>query len=457
MSNKILAISFVAEQKVQSKKQDKSVPSYASAFKTENKKVSDSHLKNNTASAIAQELADEIFGFGKAKLDKSIAKISSDNVFEVIEEYKKISDQKNSFFGKLVDDETLFEAILDESISKDKKKEYIHHIKTMMAQKIANNQGNTEVISEEFDKSLETVLKSSWPFQKPDELNNSANKFIEINNQINSLKNASKSEATSRGFHYVNIKAVELDKTYPDIFGDGKFNNNAKQMSGSCWIHGNVNAMIQTKKGREYLNNIIYKNHENGNISVYLKAAKDEGLPKGKKDGIFTFNEEEIANAAGLHSIGDGDYTALILAIDEFFKTTENPRDWRPGADYGGSDLHFYSLFFGKDVREKATVLIEPWRKVEDKDAKYNEIRKYFEEEQGVISVSLPPSREYIITDLDNEEGGFAAMLPEDHAYAIKKMTDKYVYLTDSNHPEKPVKVSKNTFVECFIAALWEL
>ena len=455
MSNEILAVRFVPEQKVQFSKQDKSVPSYASAFNnSESKFSSDTNLEKNTPSAVAQELADEIFGFGKAKLDKSIAKITSDNVFEVLEEYKKISDKKNSFFGKLIDDETLFEAILDESISKDKKKEYIHHIKTMMTQKITNDQGNTEALSEEFDNAIDNTLKKSWPFQNPDKLNNCAAKFLQIRNQINSLKKASNEKAASKGEFYNEIKENNLDKTYPDILGDGKFNNNAKQMSGTCWIHGNVNAMIQTKKGREYLNNIIYKNPKNGNISVYLKAAKDEGLPKGKKDGIFTYNEEEIAEATRSRSLGDGDYTALILAIDDYIKSTNNNLFNLSDVDDGASPKQFYSIFFDEDA--KSTFLIAPWVNSGDIDVKYNEIRKCFEEEQGVISVGLPSSNKYIVRDLNNEEGFFAGILPENHAYAIKNMTDKYVYLTDSNHPEKPVKITKETFIECFIAGLWE-
>lgn len=424
-------------------------------FESKNKTVSTQSIKGITPSFIAQEIADEIFKGGFPKLDNAIIKINSDNVFKVLEEYKKISDKKNTFLGKLLDDETLFEAILDESISKEKKKEFLNHIKAMMEQSIAKDQGNTEILSEEFDKAIENTLKSFWPFQKPEKLNNCAAKFAAIQNQINSLKKASDEKVVFRGEVYNDIKENKLDKLYPDILGDGKFNNNAKQISGTCWIHGNVNAMIQTKKGREYLNNIIYKNPKNGNISVYLKAAKEEGLPKDRKDGIFTFNEEEIAAAAELHSIGDGDYTALVLAIDDFLKSIEDSTFWPPSADYGGSMRHFYSIFYGKYT--DATFLNAPWIDSGDKDSKYNEIRKYFEEEKGAISVALPPTGKYVVMDLDNEEGGFDAILSEQHVYAIKAMTDEYVYLIDSNRPEKPVKVGKDTFIECFIASLWNL
>ena len=72
-------------------------------------------IKKISPQGIAQDLIDEIFG-GRANLDEIMPRINADNVLEVLDEYKKLSDEKNTKLGVKLDDETLIEAILDETI-----------------------------------------------------------------------------------------------------------------------------------------------------------------------------------------------------------------------------------------------------------------------------------------------------------------------------------------------------
>ena len=61
----------------------------------------------------------------KNDLDKAIDKIGNNNIIDVLSLYQENANKKNSLLGVKYDKETLFEAILDENISNEKKKEYL--------------------------------------------------------------------------------------------------------------------------------------------------------------------------------------------------------------------------------------------------------------------------------------------------------------------------------------------
>ena len=447
-------------------------------------KISNNFLKElNTpketvpAYDIVKRLISEIYKIGFANIDKPIADIDENNVVEVLEKYKKASDKKNSIAGKVYDHETLFEAILDESLSDNKKKKYINHIKNALIKRINNLSGDASFTGQLFSAALDSAIKKWWPFQNSDKLDKLCNQFIKIIKQLESMKEAgekvtpAKAKKINKGFvQELNWMGISTH----DLLGNGIFDNEAIQESENCWIHAGINAMLQTPASREHLNNLVHKS-SNGNIVVYLPGAKDEGIPKPKGNGIFVYTERQISAALKEESAGDGEYTAMCLAIRDFRREkTGDPK----ATTEGGYFEEFCKLVYGKnsetirfcdrgsqDSKDHAKMAKEylDTLTLSDDDKErcliaaaqdsysntYKNIKKAFDEKTYIFKVSISGANYYRL--LDNKP-----VVPDEnsgHALTILSMSDSEVCLKDSNAPMAlPLKISASDFVRiCFV------
>lgn len=387
-------------------------------------------IKKITPQGIAQDLIDEIFG-GRANLDEIMPRINADNVLEVLDEYKKLSDEKNTKLGVKLDDETLIEAILDETISKEKKKEYINHIKNALIEKMNRVGGDTENLSKIFEKAINKVLNHPTGLQSSKTLDELVNTFIDTINKLKEMKDASWKYSISES--YIEAVKIVLGKNgidVSDIVGNGKFDNPAEQMTGNCWAHAGINAMMQTEAGRSYLNNLIIKNNITGAISIYLPGAEKQELPKPNGDGIYTYTEEEIAKRVLNTSRGDGDYTAFMLAIEDFRKEVTNDAN---ATSESGSISNFCNLIFGTDdnighIRSKKG-LIQAF-------------------EKG-LPIFITFTNNLSLLGYDYDEGG--------HAVALKSIDINrgVAILIDSNYPNEPKEIDIETLVKhCVIMTM---
>ena len=230
---------------------------------------------------------------------------------------------------------------------------------------------------------------------------------------------------------YVNYLKENLD--LDNILGNGKFDKPTYQTTGNCWAHAGINALISTEAGKVYLDKIIHKN-SNGTISVYLPGAKADGLPTPNGDGIYTYTEKTILDRYEDTSFGDGDYTALMLAIEDYRKEAQNDPN---ATSESGSLKEFRHLIFN-DTSILNIDLINSKR----------DLKKAFEDGEAFY-VGVEGSALQSILGYDDDIGA--------HAVAIKTVDTKrnIAILIDSNQPEKEIVVNLDFLLKnCSIFAI---
>lgn len=397
------------------------------------------------ADEVADELIKEIFKFlHSANLDKPISKINSKNVVEVIEKYQEKSRTHNVLTGTFLDaNESLFEAILDENIASSKKSEYLEHIKNALVKKVENLGGDASKISEDFSTAIDNALKNIQGFQSASELNNLFKRFTLIINQLEALNNANKEDdSVELTDNQREIIECFVDDYYPntlhingdDVLGNGRFDNAALQMAGNCWAHAGINSSLETPIGKQYINNLVVKDKQKGIISILLPGAKEAGLPKPKGDGIYTYSENEIYNSTFSTSAGDGDYTAMMMAIEDFRQ--ESTGNEKATTDAGNA-IEIFRLLFGNKYADKNTKIVP---------ADYDTLVELFNSKKYALYVSAPIGGELLHgKDMAGES------LDGSHALSIVSIDPKYgVVLKDSRCPNNPVTVNIEEFLEKF-------
>ena len=435
---------------------------------------------------IVKQLINEIHKIGFASLDKPISKINENNVVEVIEKYQKASEEKNSLFGKVYDHESLFEAILDESISDDKKKKYINHIKDALVKRINSLNGDASFTGKLFSLALDSAIKKWWPFQNSDKLDQLCNKFIQIIKQLETMQEAgekvtpAKAKKINRGF-LQQLKWMGISTE--DLLGNGYFDNDSMQMTGNCWIHAGINSMISIPNGKEHLNNLVSKT-SNGNTVVYLPGAKDKGLPKPKGDGIFVYTQKQISQAIKNESAGDGEYAVFSLAIRDARRAEQNSN--KAGSSVGGFDefckwvygdkakisnlswggllssndctqyaetartiLKLHEIDPDNDIFTKEDINIEEqkWRANYDSPEKMvKKLKECFNSKKYLINVSLTDN---VYNALLSGKKPSSENRPIVHAVTVIAINGDDVYIKDSNYPKKPLKINIFDLIKC--------
>lgn len=444
----------------------------------------------NPPAEVAQDIIDEIFKFGVAKLDKPISRINANNVVEVIRIYKEKSDEKNTVKGKLIDDESIFEAILDESISDEKKKKYINHIKDKLVERVYKQGGRAEYLGNVFSKAVDAALEKWWPMQSSEKLDQLFNSFLNIldNLQVmNERADVKKSTIDTNWQMLYNI-CKKLGLNTQDLPGNGHIaDGDSIQATGNCLLHARINSLLAIEKGIDYLDNLIVKNKIQGTIAVKLPGAAKMGLPKPTGDGIYVYSIDELANRALETSIGSGDYTALICAIEDARKEASGNQNATSVAS--SCDISMDELLFAKEstkliyqskndaklgfrlavakreydkaVKSKDNNLIETSRqryfnlkKVEQsRCADYSEVKSKFD--SGNIALSTGVNKNQIIKGMRN---GREITLLDKHAYAVVKMDKNMVTLKESNNPKSLITISKEEFLKmsCYYIELFD-
>ncbi len=221
-------------------------------------------------------------------------------------------------------------------------------------------------------------------------------------------------------------------ETFNDLLGDGQLGTNSVQQTGNCWLHADINAVMQTEKGREYLNKLVSKDPKTGDITVFLPGAKAKGLPQPKGDGIYTYSEKDLLNRIKDTSAGDGEYTALVCAVEDYVR--ENSEDVNANTE---------SSINPNYTREEIQKVIFGAGFTTTKDINYDDLKDKINSKNYAISCGL--NNDVVIT---GERDGQPFTLLDGHAYTIVGMDDNSVTLMESNNPDKPIKVSKDEFMK---------
>ena len=100
-----------------------------------------------------------------------------------------------------------------------------------------------------------------------------------------------------------------------DEVPDGIIDKSSQGKIGDCWLLTGLNALSETKWGREAIKEAIKVDPETGDIKITLKGAYG-------KNKVFTVSKQELETAkqSGNYSEGDTDVLAFELAIEKYRK-----------------------------------------------------------------------------------------------------------------------------------------
>ncbi len=427
-------------------------------------KTSDFFRPQRQGLDVANDLYDDIHAKTKLGLpttgenfDEHIKDINANNVVDVLKAYDAKSPK-----------ETLIEAIFDE-IGMDKKKqlESVTHIKDALIARSNNLGVDVSVLNAEFEKAFEDATTGALATVKYIDTEKLDKLVAEYTKRIDTMEKMDKAAREryleDAGFTTVNEEMRKIVSDITDVLGvngddalgNGKIDNPAMQTTGNCWAHSGINAMLATPNGKEMINNLVTK--KDGVVSVCLPEAAKNGFPKPNGDGIYTFSEFDIAKGLTTQSAGDGDVTAVMLALDKYFEETgENPSG---GNRMDGNTLaRMFEILSGKNKE------LFQFAKIPDgvgftvgckNSSFYSNLQKLISEGKGSVVCDLnngadgqPSASTLVGRDGTEQLKNGNPYISGGHAYAITKMDDDFVYLIESNHPDSIIKMPKEEFQE---------
>lgn len=429
-------------------------------------------LITRNGSDVADDLYEDIHQWGTGDdFEKHIKQIKVDNVIDVLKTY----DEKSS-------NESLVEAIFDE-VGLDLETEQIpaiRHIKDKLIERSNNLGVDVSVLNQEFEKAFEestTGMLAKVGYIDTENLDTLVNEYMNRIDTMEKMDVAARERwLKEQGLSYV-LEDEALEQSFNDAgvnledsLGDGKINKPSIQITGNCWAHAGLNAFAATPKGQELINNLVTK--RNGVVSVRLPEAAQKGLPKPNGDGIYTFTEHEILSGTTVQSVGDGDVTAVMLAIEKYFTEigenesseirTNGNKPYRMFEILTGKKNDIYMvddpyIFSDIEVLDgvSTTLYNEQSNKNNMGDAHYQVLKKYLQRGECAIYISFSsgtnPEHETSAESLDlnyaksNNEQPY---ISDNHGYAVMKMDDGFVYLKESNDPKVIIKMPKEEFVK---------
>ena len=392
----------------------------------------------------------KLFHFGKSENDKMcglqleksgnsniiplLLNVNSENIMDVISEYSPVN------FVEIV----VKELFKNKDISVDDKKGNLLTLKDIISQKASCTGVNLDATNEELEQIINNLTGDKKNVkvetQRLNQLfSTSIGYIIDRQKMEEAIEKRYLSENANTFLdddekEYI-MKVANLMSAGSDVLGDGKIrpDNGARQLSGGCWAHAGINATSVSDIGQELLDNLIVK--KNGIIAVKLPEAAKNNFPEPQGDGIYTFTEHEIENAAHSISIGDGDVTALLLATSKYFASTGENSDKQRNID-GNPNYRMFEILTG----EKFKIFKNP------------------QIPEGVSGTTFDyqrnPDKLYdnLVDLISNNKGAITTQFSEKlfsrHAYAVINMDKEFVYLKESNNPKNIQKITRQEFIE---------
>ncbi len=417
-----------------------------------------SSFKTRDGGDVAEDLYNDIHQIGTGKdFDKHIQDINENNVVDVLRAYDAKSPK-----------ESLVEAIFDEiGMSRERQIASVTHIKDALIARSQKLGVDVSVLNAEFEKAFDKA--TSGILAKIKYVNTSDLDKL-INEYTKRIETMEKMDAAARerymqeqGFTQVGnlteIKSLIGEITGgdgEDTFGNGKIDNAALQMTGNCWAHAGLNAMIATPQGREMINNLVTK--RDGVITVCLPEAAQNGLPKPNGDGIYTFTELDLLEGLTVQSVGDGDVTAVMLALEQYFEETGESANFEETRTSGNSVSRMFEILSGQKPKVFTSARIPDGvgftNFSSSASSKYSNLKALLDSGKGAImcvftdGVSGENSGSSLLVKGSETPAEGSPFISSNHAYAVTKMDDEFVYLVESNNPNSVIKMPKDEFIE---------
>lgn len=416
--------------------------------------VSIDDLMPKTGAEVAQSLYDDVRAFGGTgkDFDKHIKQITADNVIEILNTY----DDKSKH-------ESLAEAIFDEvGLSMNKRIESVNHIKDALIARSQQLGVDVTILNSQFESEVDnatTGALASIGYVDTDNLDRIINTYKERIQTMGSLSAAARQKYMDElGFTTYTTEQLDIVGQMADVSGitnksdltgDGTLSTNGKQMTGNCWAHAGLNSMLATPQGAEIVNNLITK--KNGVISVKIPEAANKGLPQPKGDGIYTFSEQDLTDGFVNQSMGDGDVTALMLAINQYFEDA-GLKDGLANRMDGNYGARMFEILTGQKFENFHYSIPDGIGcTCGVSDRLYNNMKELLENGAGAITVSFKDGTTdtSVSAQFQTLQGGITdgnALISDGHAYSVQRMDDNNVYLIESNNPDKIIVLSKADF-----------
>ncbi len=325
-------------------------------------------------------------------IGKHISQINKNNVDSVCKQY----EQQNG--------ESLMEAVLSErGLPPEERAKYLKHISNAMLSSAKSKGVYVDDLSKDFNKEIDYQMKKSG-------LASAA--FL----------NSFESKLKDR----MEVKDIDRSITRPN----GKIDQNFSQgHTGDCWLISSIQAVAQTPKGRQILNNSL-RVDKAGNTYVTLKGANK----------TYKITPKEL-NGATNFSTGDGDVRAIEIAMDRYFK---EERGVRLRNDLNGNHPQVaFRLLTGKGGRnffsDSYGRLTEMWFS----DSQINNFNK-----PNHIAVVFKSSGKNV--SFSSPKNGEKVTLHSSHAYTVKGSDKSNVYLINPWDTSKTIAVPRKTFKEFF-------
>lgn len=367
--------------------------------------------ESRPANDIAQSLKEDIYAKTSLGLPttgpdiaKHIAEINADNVDEVMKAYKKIND----------DGENLMEAILKErGLSTEVRTAYLFHIKSALIASAKQKGVYTDDISEDFDKEIKHQME----------------KFgLASATYINSFLKKLNDRIVMKDDAWISKPNGKIDEK----FGQGK--------TGDCWLLASIQALAQSPKGLELLNDLVSVD-ESGNVTVKLKGA-------GKS---YIITPEELAGNQQFGS-GDADVRAIEIAIDRYFmeeRGINNWSLWNPATRYdlNGNNANLaFEILTGKGGRNFITNSL--FGRLPDMWFTDSQIDNFNKENHiAVVGAHLKGDLTFAASD-----GTGDITLHTAHAYAVKGADENNVFIVNPWDTSKVITVPREIFKDFFNA-----
>lgn len=194
---------------------------------------------------------------------------------------------------------------------------------------------------------------------------------------------------------------------------------------GDCWLLSGVLSLSYTQDGKELIKNSIFQN-KNGDYEVWL-----EGLGKSytvSKEELESKNVSTLSSGLGLesssYSTGDDDMLLMELAVEKAVQEGNNDIVTQSGIT-GGSAYYLYNAMSDNEVQ---------YAYGDDPIETVNLLNEYAMN-QNECAATLG------ITD------GFAG-LEDNHAYAVKKVTQNTTTLVNPWDTTEDITISNSTLVK---------
>ena len=250
------------------------------------------------------------------------------------------------------------------------------------------------------------------------------------------------------------VKALaEKNHSGDDYFGDGKIDSNSKatQMTGNCWAHAAITSLVSTNQGKEFLASHVLK--KDGIVAIHLPEAANNQQPKPKGDGVYTFTEKEIADGAKKLSVGDGDVTALMMAVSKYFKDIGEKSSEKDNM-YSNHSARLFEILTGtqKEFVLRGDIPSGVSCTKSSNKKRLESIENLVKTGQGAVVCNFIPeiknnkSINAVLEKNSNIAKDSKSFLASDHTYSLIGCDEKKVRLIESNNPKNIIIMDKVDF-----------